>query len=188
MPIHIQKLLAERNGENLSLHSQFINPQFAKVLSTIGFDKNYTRSEGVYLYDDRGRQYLDFLSGYGVFAIGRNHPEIKKTLKDFIYLDTASLVQMEAPLLSGLLAEALVKRVNVEGVDTVFFTNSGTEANECAIKYARGATGRKRILFLDHAFHGLTTGSLSLNGNREFRDGFGDLLPGCEKIPQNDLN
>lgn len=188
MTIKIAELLGKRSGENLSLHSQFINPQFAKVLETIGFDKNYTRAVGPYLYDDAGNEYLDFLSGYGVFAIGRNHPEIKKALKEFIDLDTASLVQMEAPLLSGLLAEALLKRVNVEGVDTVFFTNSGTEAVECAIKYARGATVRPRILFLDHAFHGLSTGSLALNGNKEFRDGFGDLLPGCEKIPQNDLD
>ncbi|MDO8518807.1 MAG: aspartate aminotransferase family protein [Deltaproteobacteria bacterium] len=188
MTYGIEELIQKRKGENLSLHSRYINPQFAKVLQTIGFDKNYSRAVGPYLYDNEGNEYLDFLSGYGVFAIGRNHPEIKRVLKEFIDLDTASLVQMEAPLLSGLLAETLVKRVNVEGVDTVFFTNSGTEANECAIKYARGATSRARILFLDHAFHGLTTGSLSLNGNDEFRDGFGALLPGCEKIPQNDLN
>ena len=73
-----------------------------------------------------------------------------------------------------------------EGVDTVFFTNSGTEANEGAIKFARRATGRRRILYWDHAFHGLTTGSLALNGGEEFRKGFGDLLPGATRIPMGD--
>lgn len=187
MPFNIKELITARTGENLPLHHRYINPQFAKVLETIGFDKIYIRAHGPYLYDNKGVRYLDFLSGYGVFALGRNHPKVKNILKDFMDLDTASLVQMEAPLLSGLLAEALVKRVNVEGVDTVFFTNSGTESNECAIKFARGATGRNRILFLDHAFHGLSTGSLALNGNHEFRDGFGDLLPGCQKIVANDI-
>lgn len=188
MPFDIKKLIQEREGENLKLHADFINPQFAKVLSTIGFDKVYTKALGPYLYDQEGNEYLDFLSGYGVYSIGRNHPTLKQALKEFTDLDYANLIQMEAPLLSGLLAEALVKKISVAGVDTVFFTNSGTEANEAAIKYALCATGKPRILFLEHAFHGLSTGSLSLNGNVEFRDGFGDLLPGTTMVRQNDLN
>lgn len=188
MPFNIKDLITQRTGENISLHENFINPQFAKVLKTIGFDKVYTRAEGPYLWDKDGNQYLDMLAGYGVFSIGRNHPALKKVLHDFLDLDTANLIQMEAPLLSGLLAEALVKKINIPEVNRVFLTNSGTEAVEGAIKYSRAATGRQRILFLDHAFHGLSTGSLGLNGNDEFRNGFGDFSPGCEKIPQNDLN
>lgn len=187
MVFDIKNLIAQRTGENLKLHANYINPQFAKVLKTIGFDKEFCRAQGPYVYDTEGVEYLDFLSGYGVFSVGRNHPAIKKALHDTIDLDTANLIQMEAPLLSGLLAEALLKKLAIDGMSHVFFTNSGTEANEAAIKYARCATGRPRILFLDHAFHGLSTGSLALNGNKEFRDGFGDLLPGCEKIFLNDL-
>lgn len=188
MSFDIRKLFDERNGENYSLHSRFINPQFAKVLKTIGYDKVYATAKGPFLFDRDGNEYLDFLSGYGVYAVGRNHPTMKKVLHDFLDMDIANLVQMEGPLLSGLLAEALVKKINLSGVDTAFFTNSGTEANEGAIKYARAATGRERILFFDHAFHGLTTGSLALNGCHAFRDGFGNLLPGCEKMPLNDLD
>ena len=83
---------------------------------------------------------------------------------------------MDCALLPGLLAEALVDRTH-PGIERVFFTNSGAEAIETAIKFARCATGRDRILYCDHAFHGLTNGALSLNGGREFRDGFGPLLP-----------
>jgi len=183
----IQKIIQERTGENYKLHEQYINPQFAKVLKTIGFDKIYTKAQGPFLYDQQGQEYLDFLSGYGVFAIGRNNPEIKQTIKDFIDLDTASLVQMEAPLLSGLLAEKLIAKVNQDQLDSVYFTNSGAESVETAIKFARCATNRPRILFLKKAFHGLTTGSLALNGGEEFREGFGDLLEHCQHVDQNNL-
>lgn len=187
MPFDIKRLVESREGENLELQAHYINPKFAKVLKTIGFDQVYHKAKGPYLYDREGNEYVDFLSGYGVFGLGRNHPEIKRVLKEFTDFDYPNLIQMEAPLLSGLLAEALVKKVNIEGVNKVFLSNSGTEAVECAIKYAHCATGRSRILFWDHAFHGLSNGSLSLNGNAEFREGFGSLLPGCEKIPFDNL-
>lgn len=184
MPFSLKKLIEARWGENYELHEAHVNPQFVRVLRTIGFDKVYRRAEGQYLYDTEGNRYLDLLSGYGVFTIGRNHPRIKEVIKEVLDLDLSHLVQMDCSLLSGLLAEKLVSLM--EDLDTVFFTNSGTEAVEGAIKFARGATGRNRILYLDHAFHGLTLGSLSANGNPEFRDGFGELLPG-RAIPMNDL-
>ncbi len=185
MPFDIKRLLEERWGENYALHERHVNPQFVKVLRTIGFDRVYKRAEGQYLYDAEGQRTLDLLSGYGVFAIGRNHPKIKQVIRDLLDLDLSSMVQMDCSLLSGLLAEKLTS-LTPNHLDTVFFTNSGTEAVEGAIKLSRGATGRSRIVYLDHAFHGLTLGSLSANGNREFRDGFGDLLEG-DCIPMNDL-
>ena len=102
----MQKLIEEYQGQNLKLHDH-ISPQFAKVLKTIGFDKVYTRAKGVSLFDDQGQEYFDFLSGYGVFSIGRNHPEIKKILIDYIGMDSANLIQMEAPLMSGIFAKKL---------------------------------------------------------------------------------
>ncbi len=185
MPFDIKKLVDDRWGENYALHEQYVNPQFVRVLRTIGFDKVYKRAEGQYLYDSEGNRYLDFLSGYGVFALGRNHPQIKQTIKQLLDYDLSTLVQMDCSLLSGLLAEKLIS-LAPDSINTVFFTNSGTEAVEGAIKMARGATGRKRVLYLDHAFHGLTLGSLSVNGNEEFRDGFGELLPG-NRIRINDV-
>ena len=92
---------------------------------------------------------------------------------------------MDCSLLPGVLAEELVARSH-PGIERVFFTNSGAEAIESAIKFARAATKRTRILYCDHAFHGLTTGALALNGGREFRSGFGPLLPGCDMIPFGD--
>jgi len=70
--------LAARRGEKFSLHDRYLNPQMVRMLKTIGFDRHYTRAEGAYLYDQAGQRYLDLLSGFGVFAVGRNHPTVKR--------------------------------------------------------------------------------------------------------------
>lgn len=187
MTIDLKKLLEVHSGRQHEIYSRNINPQFVKVLRTIGFDRNYVRAEGPFLYDAEGNDYLDFLAGYGVFALGRSHPKVIKVLHEALDLQYPNMIQMDAPLLSALLAEKLLTYMP-KGVDTVFFTNSGTEANEGAIKFARKSTGRSRILYWDHAFHGLSTGSLALNGGAEFRRGFGELLPGATAIPMGDLD
>ncbi len=181
----IKDLIQLRKGEEHSLHEKYVNPQMRKVLKTIGFDKHYVRGEGSYLFDDKGNKYLDLLSGYGVFNMGRNHPVIKKALKEAVDLNLPSLVQMDDHLLSGLLAEKLIQ-ITPKGLNKVFFNNSGAEAVETAIKLARGASKKSAIIYCDHAFHGLTLGALSVNGGDNFKEGFGPLLPDCRKIPFND--
>jgi ornithine--oxo-acid transaminase len=180
-------LLASHQGENFDLHSQYMNPQLVKVLTTLGFDRHYVSAEGSYLVDDRGDRYLDFLSGFGVFALGRSHPVIKDALHQAIDADLPNLAQLDCALLPGLLAKELVARAH-PGIERVFFANSGAETVETAIKFSRAATKRRQILFCDHAFHGLTTGALSLNGGKEFKKGFGPLLPDCHQIPFGDID
>jgi acetylornithine/succinyldiaminopimelate/putrescine aminotransferase len=180
----LRALLERRGGERYALHRRLLNPQLPRMLHTIGFDKVYVRGEGAYLYDEDGAEYLDMLAGFGVFALGRHHPVVRQALHDVLDADLAELTQFDAPPLAGLLAERLLARA--PHLDRVYFGNSGTEAVEAALKYARYATGRPRIVYLDHAFHGLTTGSLSVNGADEFRRGFGPLLPDA-KIPFGDL-
>jgi len=182
MTFDLARVLEERRGENFQLHMEYMNPQLARVLKTLGFDRFYERGEGAYLYDDRGDRYLDLLSGFGVFALGRSHPVIKKALHDAIDADLPNLVQIDCALLPGVLAEALVNRSH-KGIERVFFCNSGAEAIEAAIKFARQSTHRSRILYCDHAYHGLTNGALSLNGGDDFRKGFGPLLPRTDRIP-----
>jgi ornithine--oxo-acid transaminase len=183
----LRALLAARGTEAFALHERYVNPQMPRVLRTIGFDREYVRAEGPYLFDSDGNSYLDFLAGFGVFALGRCHPAIEQALQDAIDCALPNLVQMDCPPLAGLLAEALVARMPDDS-HRCFFTNSGAESIETVLKFARGATRRSRILFADHAFHGLTTGALALNGGREFRNGFGNLLPGCESIAFGDLD
>jgi ornithine--oxo-acid transaminase len=186
MSLDLESLMEARRGQNFKLHQEFLNPQLAKVLKTLGFDRFYERGEGCYLIDREGDRYLDFLSGFGVYALGRSHPAVKKALHDAIDLDLPNLVQLDCALLPGLLAEALVGTLH-QGIGRCFFSNSGAEAIECAVKFSKYATGRPRLLYAEHAFHGLTNGALSLNGGREFREGFGPLLPGCDFVGFGDL-
>ena len=133
--LDIAALVKQYAGKNYELHAEHVNPANVRTLKTIGFDRCYTRAEGPYLWDVAGEKYLDLLGGYGVFGLGRNHPEVRRILKEFLDADYPSLVKMEAPLLSGLLAAELKKRIPYE-LDMVFFTNSGAEGAETAIKYA----------------------------------------------------
>jgi ornithine--oxo-acid transaminase len=183
----VREILAERVGEEMALNDSYLNPKLGRIVRTLGFDKQWAAGEGAHLIDAEGNRYLDLLSGYGVFAIGRNHPEAIAAVRDTMEAHTANLPQLGVTLLSGVLAEQLLARAP-GSVAAMVPANSGTEAVEAAIKIARAATGRARILFAEHAFHGLTLGALSLNGNDEFRDGFGPLLPGCKAIPFGDVD
>jgi len=107
-------------------------------------------------------------------------------LQETLTAELPNLVQMDVSLLSGLLAKKILQTVP-DNLNRMFFCNSGSEAVEAAIKFARYATRRPQILYCEHSFHGLTLGSLSLNGEKIFRDGFGALLPDCESVPFNDL-
>ena len=185
MAFDLMKLVADRRGEKFSLFDRHLNSQLVRVLRTIGFDADYVRAEGPYLFDGDGNRYLDLLSGFGVFAMGRNHPTVIAALERVLHGNFAGMVQMDVSLLAGLLAERLAARM--PGLDKLFFCNSGAEAVEAAIKFSRAATRRSKIVFCDHAFHGLTYGALSLNGDDLFRDGFEPLLGDCVKIPFEDL-
>src|ERR1700745_711520 len=171
MALDLKEIIAARMGDNSELPKRPLNRPLGAAQRVIGFDKVYGRAEGSYLYDMDNNAYLDFLSGYSVFNIGPNHPVVKKAIRDVLDLDLPNMVQMDCSLLSGLLAEALTKRIP-KHLDAVFFCNSGTEAMEGALKFARAATGKKRIISLESAFHGLSIGSLSLMGCESFTEGF----------------
>ncbi|MFO0962985.1 MAG: aspartate aminotransferase family protein [Phycisphaerales bacterium] len=186
MSFDLQRLLAAHRGKNHELLAEHVNPQLARVLRTIGYDRFYVRAEGASLWDEQGREYLDFLGGYAVCNVGRNHPVVRKALEDALAADLPSMVQFDAPLLAGLLARELSRRMPVP-LERVYFTNSGTEGIEAAMKIARCATGRPGVLYADKAFHGLTYGSLSLNGCESFRGGFAPFLEGCRQVRFGDL-
>ncbi|MFD9128136.1 aspartate aminotransferase family protein [Kitasatospora sp. NPDC059571] len=182
--LDLAALIADRGAERYDLQARYLNPQLPRMLHTIGFDKYYERAEGPYFYDAEGNEYLDMLAGFGIFALGRHHPVVRAAIQQVMDLDLPDLTRFDCSPLPGLLAEQLVARA--PGMDRVFFGNSGTEAVETALKFARCATGRRRILYCDHAFHGLTAGSLSVNGEGGFRKGFDPLLPDTA-IPLGDL-
>jgi ornithine--oxo-acid transaminase len=183
----IRELLDARAGEDYDLYARTINPQFIRVLRTIGFDRVWSRAEGQYLYDADGNRFLDMLGGFGMFNVGRNNPRIRAALVEALELETPGSVQLGVSLLPGLLAEELLSRTPPR-LAKVLFTSSGTEAVEAALKLGRAATGRSRVISADHGFHGLTLGSLSAGGDVHFTDRFGPLLPDFERVPFGDLD
>jgi ornithine--oxo-acid transaminase len=183
----VREIIASRTGEELALGDKYLNPQMGRILRTLGFDRVWVGGEGAHLIDAAGERYLDLFGGYGVFAIGRNHPEAIAAIEEVMAARTGNLPQLGVTLLSGVLAEQLLARAPAS-VAAMVPANSGAEAVEAAVKIARAATGRGRIIYAEHAFHGLTLGALSLNGDAHFREGFGPLLPGCDPVPFGDLD
>jgi ornithine--oxo-acid transaminase len=185
--LDVRSLLEDAGDGDLDLWARTINPQFVRVLRTIGFERPWARAEGAYLYDTDGTRYLDLLGGFGMYNVGRNNPNVRAALVQALELDTPGMLAMGVTALPGLLADALL-RLTPPRIERCLFTNSGTEANEAAFKLGRAATKRTRVLSADHGFHGLTLGSLSANGNAEFTARFQPLLPGFEQVPFGDLD
>lgn len=147
------------------------------------------KGQGVRLYDVEGKEYLDFAAGIAVFALGYNHPEYSKTLKEQIdkIIHTSNLYY-NVPM-----TEAAEKLVKATGLSKVFFTNSGTEAIEGAIKVARkyaylkdGSTDHE-IIAMNHSFHGRSLGALSVTGNPHYQEPFKPLIGGIRFAQFNDL-
>jgi ornithine--oxo-acid transaminase len=182
----VADLLSSRAGEAMELHQRYLNPQLGRVVKTLGFDRDWAHGRGSLLIDRDGHEYLDLLSGYGVFALGRSHPYVKEQLERVLSADLPSLPQLGVTTLAGVLAERLVGMA-AGSLDAVVLCSSGTEAVEGALKLARAATGRPRIVYCERGFHGLTLGSVSVNGNDEFRERFGPFLAACDPVPFGDL-
>ena len=183
----LAELIALRAGEAMELNQRYLNRQLGRVVKTLGFDREWVHGRGAYLIDSAGEEYLDLYAGYGVFSLGRNHPFVRDQLIGVMAAEPANLPQIGVTTLAGVLAEELVGRAP-ESIDAAVLCSSGTESVEAALKLARAATGRGRILYCDRAFHGLSIGSLSVNGNQEFRERFTPLLPGCDPIGFGDLD
>jgi len=172
--------------ETLALAARHLDPSLVDVLGILGFDEQYVSAQGSYLYDLDGRAYLDFHTGEGFASLGHNHPDVREVLQATLEADLVDGVQIHYSPLAGLLAQALARRLPA-GLDAAFFASTGAEAVDSAIKFARAATGRPRLISCESGFHGVTLGPLSLVGDDFFKDGFGPLLAGCERVPFGDL-
>ena len=175
-----------RLDETLSLAARHLDPSLVDVLRILGFDKEFASAKGSHLYDAAGNAYLDFHTGEGFASLGHNHPGVREVLQATLAADLADGVQIHYSPLAGMLAEALTQRLPAP-LEAVFFASTGAEAVDSAMKFARAATGRPRLISCESSFHGVTLGPLSLVGDDFFKEGFGPLLPGCARVPFGDL-
>src|SRR5258706_11039520 len=146
----------------------------------------YERCIGAELDTSDGRTIIDFLSGYCVHNIGHNHADVIEAIKAELDRKGPALLQSRVPELAGELAEELCSRAGGR-LRKVFFSSSGSEGIEAAIKFSRACTGRNGLLYAHGAFHGLTCGALSIMGDTFWRSGFGPMLPDTEAVPFGDL-
>jgi ornithine--oxo-acid transaminase len=163
-----------------------VNPQWVRLLNLLQMNVRYDCCVGSELFTADGRRILDFLSGYCVHNTGHNHPAIVEALREELGRNGPAMVQSHVPELAAELAHRLTALAG-GGLERVFFTNSGSEGIEAAIKFSRAHTGRAGILCAEHAFHGLTCGALSLMSDDHWRDGFGPLLADAKAVPFGSL-
>ena len=152
-----------------------------------------TSGEGVYLYDEQGHRYLDLLSGIGVSALGYNHPAITRAITE----QAQTLLHTSNLFFHRGTTELALRLTEITGLDRVFFTNSGTEAWEAALKLARAHAGRlraegqnigTRFLALDHSFHGRTIGSVATTHKLAYREPFAPVMPEVTFVRHNDIS
>lgn len=165
-------------------YTEYVNPYLAKLMNFAGFGVEMEAS-GCVIRDQDGTEYLDFLGGYGVFSLGHRHPAVISAVKD----------QLDKMPLSGKtffnrnqadLAEAL-ESITPAGLQFTFFSNSGAEAVEAALKFAKGSTGRTKIVSTHGGYHGKTLGALATTGREKYRKQFEPLMPGVEFVAYGDL-
>jgi 3-acetyloctanal aminotransferase len=176
----------ELSGRAAKLYGRFINPVLMAIGRDSGLVKTFTRGEGNHLWDRDENRYVDFVAGFGAANLGHNHPRVVDELTRAMRHQAPGFAQSAVNPLAARLAEELVA-ITPAGLEMVFFSNSGTEAVESALKLARLSTGRAGLLHCDGSFHGKSFGSLSVTGNPNYQKPFGPLLPDCASVPFADL-
>jgi putrescine aminotransferase len=174
--------LFDETYENYKL---YVNPPLARVMKLSGSAVE-VRALGCTIWDHKGKAYLDFAGGYGVFTLGHSHPRVVAAVRAQLELMALSGRTMFNPLM-GRLAKAIA-RIAPGDLSISFFANSGTEAVEGALKLARAATKRVKIVATANAYHGKTLGSLSASGREYFKLAYGPLVPAFEHVPFGDAD
>ncbi|MCX7970622.1 MAG: aminotransferase class III-fold pyridoxal phosphate-dependent enzyme [Negativicutes bacterium] len=166
-------------------YERHINPSLARLMRFMGLTAVEVSADGSVVRDDQGREYIDCLGSYGVFNLGHRHPRVVAAVREQLdRMPLSSKIMFSKPL-AGL-AELLAS-VTPGDLQYSFVVNSGTEAVEGALKLARIATGRTKIVATDNSFHGKTCGALSLTGRALYRDPFQPLLPEVIHVPFDNL-
>lgn len=179
--------MAERAAQ--ARYERNVNPQWARLLRLLEMDAEYARCEGDTLVTVDGRRIHDFLSGYCVYNTGHNHPAIVDALHRELDSNGPQMLQSHVRATAAELAERLLRLADRSGrghLGKVYFSTSGAEGVETAIKFSRAHTGRGGLLAARGAFHGLTCGALALMDASFWREGFGELIPDVEFVDFGD--
>ncbi|WLQ13969.1 aminotransferase class III-fold pyridoxal phosphate-dependent enzyme [Hahella aquimaris] len=176
-----------RRSQTVQRFRSYINPMLADFLQMQRCDKVFERAEGCTLTDTDGERFLDMVSGYGCLNLGHNPQVVTEAIQKYVANMGPNFVQyVSLPEETSKLAERLCA-VAPGRFERVFFSNSGTEAVEAALKLAKAASRRSRFVFANNSYHGKTLGALSVTGREKHQKHFRPLLPGCTGVPFGDL-
>jgi putrescine aminotransferase len=167
-------------------YARHVNPTLAHLLALSGRDQHFVHAQDNVLTTDRGERYKDWIAGFGSLNLGHNPPRLLEHMRLHLSENRPNLYVEGINPFSGRLAQRLVELAG-PSFETCFFCNSGTEAVEAAIKLAIAATRRRDIVYCEGAYHGTTTGSLSMVARGTYRDRFEPLLPQLTAVPFDDL-
>jgi len=165
------------------LYKEFLNPGLVSTMGLIKFDKVYSEAQGSIIRDKEGREYIDFLGGYGALNLGHNPPEVLAAITSVKHIP--NILQAALGIMPAVLAKNLAE-ITPGDLKRSFFCNSGAEAVEGALKLARIATKREKIVYCEGSFHGKTMGALSVTGREKYKKYFQPLIPNCQAVPFGD--
>lgn len=183
--LSLAEALSQDREQVIRNHKMYLNASLAMMLGLLNFDKQYVRAERTKVWDSKGNEYLDFLGAYGALNVGHNHPKILEAL--LLVSGMPNLLQASLGTLPAALAKNLAL-LTPGNLQRTFFSNSGTEAVEGALKLARLSTGREILVYCAGSFHGKTMGALSVTGREKYQKAFKPLIPGCVSIPFGSLD
>jgi len=176
-----------KNDQDIyDIYAGHVNPSYPDFLRRLGLVNIATRAKGVYITDSLGNNYIDCTAGYGLYNLGHNPPQIVEALIEQLRSD----IPLTKPFITEIQSE-FARRITAlapEGLNYVFLCNSGSEAVDSALKLARLASRRKKIIAANGSFHGYTFGALSATGIKKFRLPFGPMVPDIEFINYGDLD
>jgi putrescine aminotransferase len=180
--VTLEEALVSSRHQMIERFSKHVNPEEARNFRLGDWDKRWVKAEGIHIFDEEGVEYLDFLGGYGALSLGHNPKEVLEAAQQAAVLP---LLVGTHPLV-GALAENLHKMLPGHP-DVLSFGSGGAEAVEIALKTARAATGKKKLIYCDGSWHGVSYGSLSVCGTDKFNRYCGPLLPHCDRVAYGDL-
>jgi len=183
--IKIDSALKFNQHEIKQLHCEYLNCNLTNLLSFLKFPRKYTKASGCHIWDDEGKEYLDFLGGFGSLNTGHNHPRILEAIEKVKHLP--NLLQTSLNPMAGALAHNLAQ-ITPGKLQRSFFCNSGAEAVEGALKLARISTGKTKILSAENSFHGKTLGALSATGKNKYQEPFKPLVPDFYHFPFGNID
>jgi putrescine aminotransferase len=177
---------SDGNGARLSDHPEVVryarhaNPTFVRLLGVYGYGRLFVRARDVHVWDREGRQYLDFLAGFGSVNVGHNHPRLVRRPQQFLGEEALNLCHVGPAPHAAALAKKPARVA--DPLSVCLFSSSGAEAVEAGLKLARVVTKRPGFLCCAGGFHGTNLGSLSVLGSRRLRRPFEPLLPHCTAV------